>query len=250
MLDILINFWYIWLLVLVTAVYRVFKPTIKGWFGEKMMAGYLSRLPEEYTVLNDVILPTETGTTQIDHIVVSPYGVFVVETKNYKGWIFGGEKSAQWTQNIYGKKNRFMNPLRQNYAHIKAVETRLSQFPSLPVIPIIAFSPECDLKVKTESHVVYFRHVPTVIRKYTNAVVQKDDCVIAVGLLQSADIRSTTTKKEHVANVVAKKTAFDSITPGDTCIRCGGTIVLRHGKAGQFLGCSNYPRCRFTKAQS
>ena len=81
MFNILINFWYIWLLVLVTAVYRVFKPTIKGWFGEKMMAGYLSRLPEEYTVLNDVILPTETGTTQIDHIVVSPYGVFVIETK-------------------------------------------------------------------------------------------------------------------------------------------------------------------------
>ena len=82
MLDFLLNFWYIWLLVLLTAVYRVFTPTIKGWFGEKKVAGYLSRLPEECTVLNDVILPTETGTTQIDHIVVSPYGVFVIETKN------------------------------------------------------------------------------------------------------------------------------------------------------------------------
>ena len=118
MFEILIRFWYIWLLVLLVAICRVFKPTIKGWVGEKKVARYLRRLSEEYTVLNDVILPTETGTTQIDHIVVSPYGVFVIETKNYRGWIFGGEKSAQWTQNIYGHKRSFMNPLRQNYAHV------------------------------------------------------------------------------------------------------------------------------------
>lgn len=74
------------------------------------MAWYLRGLSEEYTVLNDVILPTQAGTTQINHIVVSPYGVFDIETKNYKGWIFGGVKSTQWTQNIYGRKSNFMNP--------------------------------------------------------------------------------------------------------------------------------------------
>lgn len=68
MLDILERFWYIWMLVLLAAIYRVFKPTIKGWFGEKKVARHLRRLSEEYTVLNDVILPTETGTTQIESI--------------------------------------------------------------------------------------------------------------------------------------------------------------------------------------
>lgn len=248
MLDILTRFWYIWLLVLISAIYKVFMPTIKGWFGEKQVTWYLRKLSEEYTVLNDIILHTETGTTQIDHVVVSPYGVFVIETKNYKGWIFGEEKSTQWTQNIYGKKSNFMNPLRQNYAHVKAIKAALSQFPSLPVIPIVAFSPNCDLKVKTESHVVYFRQVPAVIHSYTDKVAQSDDIATAVSLLQNTNIRSTTVKKEHIANVVAKKTAFENIAAGDTCPRCGGIIVLRSGKNGKFLGCSNYPKCRFTKA--
>ncbi len=248
MLDILTRFWYLWLLILLAALYQLFKPTIKGWFGEKKVARYLRKLPDEYTVLNDVILHTETGTTQIDHIVVSPYGVFVIETKNYKGWIFGGEKSEQWTQNIYGHKNSFMNPLRQNYAHVKAVEARLSQFPSLPVILIVAFSPDCDLKVKTESHVVYFRQVPAVIRKYAEKIVQSDDVTTVVSLLQGADIRTASIKKEHVAAVAAKKAAFNNIAAGDTCPRCGGTMVLRSWKNGRFLGCSNYPKCRFTKA--
>lgn len=249
MFDILIRFWYLWLLILLAAIYRAFKPSIKGWFGEKTVAWYLRRLPpEEYTVLNDVILPTESGTTQIDHIVISPYGVFVIETKNYKGWILGGEKSTQWTQNIYGRKSNFMNPLRQNFAHTKAVEALLLQFPSLPVIPIVAFSPECDLKVKTEGHVVYFHRVLAVIRNYTNRAVQSDDVATVVHLLQDANIRSAVTKKEHVTSASAKKTAFESITAGDTCPRCGSSIVLRNGKNGSFLGCSNYPKCRFTKA--
>ncbi len=248
MLDVLMKFWYIWILVLVAAIYRVFKPTIKGWLGEKKVARYLHRLSEEYIILNGVVLPTNTGTTQIDHVVVSPFGVFVIETKNYKGWIFGGERSTQWTQNIYGQKSSFMNPLRQNYAHVKAVEALLSQFPSLPVIPIVTFSPKCDLKVNTVSHVVYFRQVPAVIRQYTNRVLQYDDCVVAAGLLQSADIKSSAVKKEHVAAASAKKIAFENISAGDTCIRCGGTVVLRCGRNGYFLGCSSFPRCRFTKA--
>lgn len=248
MLEILTRFWYLWLLVIIVKIYELFKPTIKGWFGEKVVALCLNTLSEEYTVLNDIILHTETGTTQIDHIVVSPYGLFVIETKNYKGWIFGGEKSTQWTQNIYGKKKAFMNPLKQNYAHVKAIEARLSQFPSLPIIPIIAFSPECDLKVKTESHVVYFREVPAVIGRYTKIVLRSSDVDTVINLLQGANICSSTVKKEHVASVVAKKTSFDNIVAGSTCPHCSGKIVLRNGKRGRFLGCSNYPKCRFTKA--
>ena len=111
MFDLITNYWYLWLILLLAALFEIFKPTIKGWFGEEVIALYLRKLPpDEYTVLNDIILSTENGTTQIDHIVVSVYGVFVIETKNYKGWIFGGEKSAQWTQNIYGKKKQFYEP--------------------------------------------------------------------------------------------------------------------------------------------
>ncbi|WP_350617509.1 nuclease-related domain-containing protein, partial [Pseudomonas sp. HY7a-MNA-CIBAN-0227] len=72
---------------------------------------------------NNVTLPLPNGgSTQIDHVIVSIYGIFVIETKNYKGWIFGNEKQRQWTQAFpNGRKYKFQNPLRQNYLHIKTL---------------------------------------------------------------------------------------------------------------------------------
>ena len=80
-------------------------PFIKGKLGEKSVATILSFLPkDEYVVLNDIMLKNGNSTTQIDHIVVSIYGIFVIETKNYKVWIFGNAHKDYWTQNILGNK--------------------------------------------------------------------------------------------------------------------------------------------------
>lgn len=67
-------------------------------------------------------LDTPDGTTQIDHVFLSPFGVFVLETKNMRGWIFGSENQAQWTQQIFKQRFKFQNPTRQNYKHLKALE--------------------------------------------------------------------------------------------------------------------------------
>jgi len=78
-----------------------------------------------YRSLHDLTLPTPDGTTQIDHIIVSKFGVFVIETKCLAGWIFGDERSRRWTQVILKRQSRFQNPLHQNYKHLKAVQTLL-----------------------------------------------------------------------------------------------------------------------------
>lgn len=106
------------------------KSLFKGWRGEVQgtLAHRLLLDIQVYRALNDVTLPTSDGTTQIDHVLVSRYGVFVIEAKNMEGWIFGNENSVQWTQNLYGKKYRFQNPLRQNYRHTRT----LAEFLSLP----------------------------------------------------------------------------------------------------------------------
>jgi restriction system protein len=113
-------------------LFKIFaSPTFKGWFGEKMVLRGLRKLdPAQYRVFHDLYLPhpSEQGTTQIDHVVVSPFGIFVIETKNYRGWIFGSAKQAQWTQQIFRKKHKFQNPLHQNKLHVKA----LMQFLNLP----------------------------------------------------------------------------------------------------------------------
>lgn len=90
------------------------KPKIKGYAGEKLVSSTLSfRLPkEQYRILNNILLKTDRGSTQIDHIIVSVYGIFVIETKNYTGWITGGEYSEKWTQTIYKNKTQFYNPIK------------------------------------------------------------------------------------------------------------------------------------------
>ena len=92
------------LFVVMSIAYSAFEPEIKGSIGEKKAAAVLSGLPQQqYRLLNDVMLQTAYGTTQIDHIVVSVYGIFVIETKNYKGWITGSEYGEHWIKNMYGK---------------------------------------------------------------------------------------------------------------------------------------------------
>lgn len=92
--------------------------------GEKRVADLLSlKLDREhYYLLNNITLRVGNGTTQIDHIVVSTKGIFVIETKHYSGWIFGDAQSKTWTQSIYKKKSYFQNPVHQNYKHIKAIQ--------------------------------------------------------------------------------------------------------------------------------
>lgn len=101
----------------------------KGNVGEQIVAAQLRELPgEKYMVLNDILLQTERGSVQIDHIVISVYGIFVIETKNYKGWIHGNEKSEYWTQSIYPHKTKFRNPIKQNWSHVYPLKALFRDF--------------------------------------------------------------------------------------------------------------------------
>lgn len=146
---------------------RIFGPS-KGKIGERKVSNKLNWLPrDKYIVIDDVILPTPRGTSQIDHIVVSIYGIFVIETKYYKGWIYGGEHSEYWTQNVYGEKHQFYNPILQNEGHVRALRRVLAEFEPLDIIPIVAFSGTADIKMDiNESHVVYWSQLRKCIRKY------------------------------------------------------------------------------------
>jgi hypothetical protein len=79
---------------------------IKGWLGEKeTQLGLWIKLDSEiYKRFHNLIVPTQNGTTQIDHVLLSKYGIFVIETKNYEDWIFGDEHQKMWTQALYGKR--------------------------------------------------------------------------------------------------------------------------------------------------
>ncbi len=107
----------------------VFRSQYKGKIGEFVTAKFLRELDEsKYKIMNDIKVENpsnHTKTSQIDHLVVSKYGIFVVETKAYKGKIYGKEYSHKWSQYLGNKKYDFMNPILQNYGHIKAIEAIL-----------------------------------------------------------------------------------------------------------------------------
>lgn len=108
------------ILFIALAIYiKVKKPMWKGIYSEKLVHIKMLRLPDEYVIFNDFMCKRYGHSTQIDHIVVSPYGVFVIETKGYKGWILGGENSEYWTQVLYKNKYQLYNPIRQNEGHVR-----------------------------------------------------------------------------------------------------------------------------------
>lgn len=140
-------------------ILKLLLPRLKGAIGESAVKIKLNSLDKEkYRIINNLVLENKQGntkTTQIDHLVVSRYGIFSVETKNYKGWIYGSEHAKKWTQNIYGNKTNFMNPILQNYAHIKAVESIIKDsYPDMRYFSIVAFSPEAEIKFKVKNSVV------------------------------------------------------------------------------------------------
>ena len=222
-------------------------PKRKGASGEKLVAGRLRKgLPEEYLILNDIYLPLPDGTTtQIDHVIVSQYGVFVVETKTYSGWIFGDEKSKEWTQSIYRKKSRFQNPMRQNYRHICALADNLGIDKSY-FIGVVAFTGDCTFKTDMPDGVVYSRRAAEYIRSHNKPTIkasQVDELANAIAEWQGTVGEER--KSCHVANL---KKRHSSVREGDAplCPYCGGEMVLRKRKSDgkSFYGCKSYPRCR------
>ncbi|GAB3385463.1 hypothetical protein GCM10027514_25910 [Azotobacter armeniacus] len=121
----------IWLIPLILLIGLLKSPWAKGHIGEwlvRLFAHWMLDRPT-YDRLHNVTLTTPDGTTQIDHVFVSRYGIFVLETKNMQGWIFGSEHQAQWMQKIYKRSYKFQNPLRQNFKHLKALEAALGTAP-------------------------------------------------------------------------------------------------------------------------
>ena len=102
---------------------------IVGYFGEKWTRRQLKKLPKDkYTVINDVFILVNGRTHQIDHVVVSPYGIFSIETKQYNGYIVGNKYDKKWVKYFWKKQYYYTNPIRQNYGHVKALSELILRF--------------------------------------------------------------------------------------------------------------------------
>lgn len=125
----------------------------KGNYGEFLSYKYLFMTPGKSQFIHNCYIPVENGTTEIDLLMIHETGLYVVESKNYSGWIFGDERQKEWTQILAGgkEKTRFYNPIWQNAGHIKALRAYLNDYPDVPIQSLIVFSERCELKKVTVS---------------------------------------------------------------------------------------------------
>ncbi|MBE4080490.1 NERD domain-containing protein [Vibrio parahaemolyticus] len=231
-LNVLAQVWYLVPLLLIVSVFK--SRWLKGVFGEFLVNRLLSKLPEsDYTLIKDVTLPTNDGTTQVDHIVVSRYGIFVVETKNMKGWIFGSARQKQWTQKIYRHSSKFQNPLHQNYKHIKALETLLGCSEE-HLHSVIVFIGDSTFKTEMPPNVTYARGSIRYIQQFNDVVFSDNDYARLTESINRLKLKrgviTDLKHRKHAKEVVASKVSSNE------CPRCGSEMVLRETKRGENIG--------------
>jgi len=251
------------IIVFVTRRARRNTPEYKGKKGERRVRGLLAQLPEDYTIMNDVVLKTASGTTQIDHVVVSKYGIFAIETKNYRGEIYGDDYREQWTQIIvtkvtyrskwwktysYVTKNLFYNPVKQSLSHVNAIKKAIKDYSNINVVPIVVFVGDAVLsKVTTLHHVIHENLLLETIKNHKVPYISDSEVARLVSCLAQKNIRRFVDDRTHINNVYAAERNYNNKIASGVCPQCGGTLIKRKGKYGDFYGCSNYPNCMYTK---
>ena len=213
----------------------------KGWIGEQRteLNLWFSLDKELYRRFHDVIIPSSNGTTQIDHILVSPFGLFIVETKNKKGWIYGSETQSKWTQVVYKNKYSFQNPLRQTYRQ-KKVLSKFLDVDESNIETIVYFNGDSKFKTELPSNVLSYG-LGSYIKQFQDTVLSNDEIERICNLLISNE--GNISNQEHLQSL------HDRHTSDTVCPRCGSDLVERTVKdtGSIFLGCSSYPKCKFSK---
>ncbi len=259
----------------------IFDDEWTGRRGEKLTVRELNLvklLGRKGRTLQNVYLPKNNGeTSEIDVMYITQKGIFVFESKNYSGWIFGDEKDQYWTVMLPNKqKNRFYNPIRQNKTHLKWLSHYIGD---VPLFSIIVFSERCELKKITvnspDVKVIKRDYVYATVRNYWNGnpdVLSENDVEELYQKLKPLTDVDAATKATHIDTIKKKYRAHTSAdveaannSSSETatkipslkseeliCPLCGKALILRTAKKGanagnQFYGCSGFPSCRYTR---
>lgn len=204
--NLISQLWWLILILAIIPVFKMFVPYIKGKLGEYIVQYHAKKiLNEDYILLNDLtFLDQDNQTTQIDHILLSPYGIFVIETKNYKGWIFGSSHQKMWTQKIYKSSHKFQNPLHQNYKHIKVLDGLLKDLidSNLSIHGLIVFVPNCEFKTPIPVHVHWGKSWIEEVKSYQMKVIDDRRLQrIKYRIEKAALQKSWKTNREHIRSV-------------------------------------------------
>ncbi len=229
------------IIIILTVISK--SPQIKGAAGEFLVRSSLGRnIPNERYVINNLLLYNDGRSHQIDHIVIKKTGVFVIETKNYSGRIYGSDNQREWTQVLaFGKeKHRLYNPIYQNKTHIYEISKIIGRNDCF--VSIIVF-PKARLMTRFDAYVGSIWDMRRWLQINRHEILTESDVEEIYRVLIDYKINPRLTSEMHIQNIDNLRRSIRN----DICPRCGNKLVIRRGPFGQFYGCSGYPDCKFIK---
>ncbi|PAD21741.1 nuclease-related domain-containing protein [Terribacillus saccharophilus] len=206
-----------------------------GELGEYKINIQLDQLPKNSRYLSDVLLPNpraRSGYSQIDHVIFTSWAIFVVETKNYAGTIYGDRKREKWSVN---GKFPMMNPFHQNFGHIQALKSILSQMEEMNVVSIVSFTRRCTFKVNEELRKIqsndlivydtelseYISRKMNVLRVQGNSLIFSDEDILHMyRILSENNITDPNIRTEHIDSLQQKKYKEASAVQSEVKAKC------------------------------
>ncbi|WP_285769542.1 nuclease-related domain-containing protein [Peribacillus sp. SI8-4] len=213
-----------------------------GELGEYKINIQLDQLPKNARYLSDVLIPNvkaKSGYSQIDHVVFTPFAIFVIETKNFAGTIYGDRKSPKW--NVNGKFY-MMNPFNQNFGHIQAIKSILQTVDERDIVSIVSFTKRSAFKVNAELRkiqsndlIVYdtelsefmTRKLNVLKLQHPSAIFSDDNILHMYSMLEKTNISDQGIRTKHVEMLSTKAritAAHESQINAATCMTCGKAV--------------------------
>jgi len=215
-----------------------------GDLGEYKITIQLDQLPKECQSISDLMLPnskSKTGYSQIDHIILTPYAIFVIETKNYAGTIYGDFERPKWSVN---GKFPLMNPFHQNYGHIKSIHALIPNVEISHFVSIVSFTRRSTFKVNEELRriqsnelIVYDTELSEFITRKMNVLklttksplFTKEKITDMFNLLTKENILDLQIRAKHVENIKAS-VPLEQTSSEAVCSICGDGVSEKVSK--------------------
>lgn len=231
---------------------------MKGSFGE-YLTKYYSKLVLDGLVIHDVLIDGEDGyTSQLDLVIVGLKGVYVVEVKFYEdARIYGDGKKSKWYYYRGGKKYDIYSPIKQNKKHIEYLKDFLKDFGDIPFFSVLAIL--CDdakvTNINSDSEnrdtviitgLLSLQEAIEELAKNKSFVFDEVKKQEIYNYIMNNQHKGKEAREKHKENVKDYKDIQEELKQQRVCPYCKTELVLRKGKYGEFYGCSNYPKCRYT----
>lgn len=228
------------------STYEYYTPEDKGVIGEDTVAEILggTKEGEQYLINNLLFVDKHGRSRQIDHVFINRAGIWVIETKNFAGIIYGTEEQREWAQILpyNNEEKRFYNPVKQNLTHIYCL-AELIKVNKNYYHNIVVFLGRADIFHVEASEVINISELAQTVDIHPIMQLTTDEMSDIYNKIILLISERSVSKSEHIANIHEMQKKVEN----GICPRCGGKLVVRKGRYGEFYGCSNYPKCKFKK---